>query len=112
MSAAGSPDPEAAGAARVVSEARSILKPLRQLLDAVVESPVAESDARDLLASWRIGLWIGLLVALVAFSAFLNAGYYFAADRTFLTTVGKNGLGALLVASLQGAIPEATSCSK
>jgi hypothetical protein len=97
------PPHEEAGAARAISEARSILKPLRRLLDAVIESPVAESDARDLLASWRIGLWIGLLVALVALSAFVNAGYYFAGERGYLTTVGKNGLGALLVASLQGA---------
>ncbi|HZU99436.1 MAG TPA: hypothetical protein VFF73_22195 [Planctomycetota bacterium] len=86
-----------AGAARAYREAR-------RFLDGVLESPVAEADARDAFAAWRVGVSMMLLVALVAIAAFWAGGAYFTGVRPLPELVARHGLGALLMASLQIAV--------
>jgi hypothetical protein len=86
-----------AGAARALREARRVL-------GAVLESPVAEADARDAFAAWRVGVSMMLLIALVAIAAFWVGGAYFTGVRPLPELAARHGLGALLMASLQIAV--------
>lgn len=94
-------DTPTAGAARAVTEARSILRPLRRLARSILDSPVAEADAREVFSGWRIALWVSLLIVSIAIGAFTTAGSYFAGSRPFPLLVAKHGIGALLVAGVQ-----------
>jgi hypothetical protein len=84
------------------SLARAVTSPARLVaaaLRSVLESPVTESDARDLFASWRVGLWLCGLVVFLALAALGVGASYFVGVQPLPALVARNGVGHVLVST-------------